>query len=50
MGRVHAADEEAFAQGHVKPMHMFAVMRVAGRGSTRHLPGRSPERSIRWPD
>ena len=48
--RVHAADEQALAQGDVKPTHMFAVMRVAGRGPTRHLPGLSPERSIRWPD
>ena len=48
--RVHAADEQALAQGIVKPTHMFAVMRTEGTGPTRHLPGLSPERSIRWPD
>ena len=48
--RVHAADEQALAQGIVKPTHMFAVMRAGGSAATRHLPGLSPTQSIRWPD
>ncbi len=48
--RVHAADEQALAEGRIKPTHMFAVMRTAASASTRCLPGLSPAQSIRWPD
>jgi SAM-dependent methyltransferase len=47
--RVHAIDEQALAEGRIKPTHMYAVLRNPGTWPRRHPPGLAPENCVRAP-
>ena len=47
--RVHACDEREMLAGRVKPTHMLAVLGREEKGASISLPGRTPEKSVRWP-